>query len=73
MPRAGVLRIRWSERLRAVMLDAMEGFALSVLPRGRLRKRVLARVDRGFARIRQRRNGEILRGCCAPARLVRRP
>jgi len=37
-------------------LGAIEGFALSLLPRGPLRKRALRWVDRRFERIRRKQN-----------------
>ena len=37
------------ERIIAGLLGILEWFALSVLPRGPLRKRLLGLVDRGFA------------------------
>ncbi len=48
--------LRLCERLQLRIWAAIEGFALSALPRGPLRRRLLARVDRGFERI-QRKGG----------------
>ena len=45
--RPSVLR----ERIQARLLGLLEWFALRVLPRGTLRKRLLAQVDRGFAHL----------------------
>jgi hypothetical protein len=39
------------ERIIAGLLGILEGFALSVLPRRPLRKRLLGLVDRAFARM----------------------
>ena len=45
------------ERVTAGLLETLEWFALSLLPRGPLRKRLLGLVDRAFARMhRQNRN-----------------
>jgi hypothetical protein len=42
---------RLRERVAVWLLVEIERLALSVLPRGRLRKRVLARVNRALARM----------------------
>jgi hypothetical protein len=42
------------ERIIAWLLETLEWFALSVIPRGPLRKRLLGRVDRAFARMHRR-------------------
>ncbi len=47
--------LRLCERLQLRIWTAIEGFALSALPRGPLRRRLLARVDRGFERIQRER------------------
>jgi hypothetical protein len=39
------------ERIQTRLLELLEWFALSAVPRGTLRKRLLRRVDRGFARL----------------------
>ena len=39
------------ERIIAGLLGILEWFALSVLPRGPIRKRLLGLVDRAFARM----------------------
>jgi hypothetical protein len=44
-------RPRLRERALAQALELVEWFALAVVPRGRLRKRLLRLVDRGFATI----------------------
>lgn len=39
------------ERMFARLWEILEWFALSILPRGPLRRRVIARVDRALARM----------------------
>jgi len=49
-------RLRCWARLWLSVLGGIEKLALSSLPRGLLRKRTLRWVDRGFERIRRKRN-----------------
>jgi hypothetical protein len=42
---------RWRERIAIWLLVEIERISLSVLPRGPVRKRVLARVNRALARL----------------------
>jgi hypothetical protein len=51
MSRSAARSSRLRERITLWLLIEIERVALSVLPRGRLRKRVLARVDRALTRM----------------------
>ena len=51
MVNASTARLHVGERIRLRMLEAVEEFALSAVPRGPLRRQLLEQVDRGFARI----------------------
>ena len=43
--------LRWRQRQLIILLHVFEGVALSVLPRGALRKHLLDRVDRALKQI----------------------
>jgi hypothetical protein len=49
---------RWPQRQSIKLLHALEGLALSALPRGTLRKRLLDRVDQALKQIHVHRCGE---------------
>jgi len=46
-----VRKLRLGQRFRLRVVVAIEDFALSAIPRGSLRRRLLDRVDREFQRI----------------------
>ena len=51
MNRAGTPLLRVGRRLRLRVVEAVEDFALSAIPRGTLRRQLLERVDRELQRI----------------------
>ena len=51
MKRVDSMRLKLRQRLRLWSLEAAEAFALSVLPHGLRRRRVLDWVDCGYARV----------------------
>jgi hypothetical protein len=57
------------ERVAIWLLVMIERIALSALPRGPVRKRVLARVDHALARMHLENCGKDRRGARAPTRI----
>lgn len=50
--------LRWQDYLLIKTLSVIEGFALTVMPRGALRKRLLTQVDRLLEQIHVNRCGK---------------